>query len=234
MNKKLKDHVVEGSQIEFKQKLDELVIKARIINQWINENVQRSEKSVILMNLLTSISDYLQVTRDSLNLHISIIAISTRSIYELNVRIRSVLLNDEELKKWVSEAVTDKVQALEGILTLGHESENTHERAILRQEIARIQGLITKYGMPVIKNPENTGNLAKLVGLDAEHKALFKLFSKLVHPSSYMVNDHQNAASIDTQKILQIHAQLYAYDSITRICEALNVPNHISKQCSII
>ena len=99
MNKKLKDHVVEGSQIEFKQKLDELVIKARIINQWINENVQRSEKSVILMNLLTSISDYLQVTRDSLNLHISIIAISTRSIYELNVRIRSVLLNDEELKK---------------------------------------------------------------------------------------------------------------------------------------
>lgn len=234
MTKKLKDYVVDGSQIEFRQKLDKMIVEARIINQWIKKNIQRSEKSVILTNLLTSISDYLQVTRDSLNAHISIIAISTRSIYELNIRIRSVLLNDEELKKWASEAVTDKVQVLEGILTLGQESENVPERAILRQEIARIQGLIAKYGMPVIKNPESTGNLAKLVELDAEHKALFKLFSKLVHPSSYMVNDYQNAASIETQKILQVHAQLYAYDSITRICEALNVPENISKQYSVI
>lgn len=225
MAKKLKDYVVESSHSDFQNNLDKIIEQARIITLWINENVQRSVKSVALMNLLTAISDYIKVTRDSLNSHISILATSTRSIYELNVRVRTVLLNENELKNWFSEAVTDKVQILEGILTLGLKSESKSDRATLQQEIDRFQGLITKYEMPVIKHPTNTGSLAKLVGLEEEHKALFKLFSKLVHPSSYMVNDHKTASSIENKKILQIHAQLYAHDSITRIKEALNVPD---------
>lgn len=182
-----------------------------------------------MCNLLSSVSDYLEVTKNSLNSHISVLALSTRNIYEINVRLRSVIDQDEEQKNWASEAVTDKVQTLEGILLLGNESENITERLTLRQEIERLKNLITKHDMPVIKQPATTGSIAKTVGLEKEHKALFKLYSKLVHPSSYLVNDYNNAASIESQKLLQIHAQLYAHDSIERICKVLNVPIDVSK-----
>ena len=221
--------MVESTQVELKNNLDNVVEKCRFLILWIEKNIDRTERRVILCNLLIATADYLKLTKSSLNSHISAIAISTRSIYEINVKLRSLIADQENLRKWQSEAVTDKVQALDGILLLANDSESIAEQNIIKQEIERLNDLITKYGLPTIKQPISTGNLAKTVGLENEHNALFKLYSKLVHPSSYLVNDYNSAASIENRKILQIHAQLYAYDSISRICEALEVPYEVSK-----
>jgi len=228
MPKKLKDHVVEGSNLELKKSIDKIIKKSQFICRWIDKNLHRTERSVLLVNILNSVCDYLEVTKLSINQHISVLALSTRSIYELNVRLRT-LANEDEQKKWASEAVTDKVQTLEGIISLGTESENIQQRSILEAEIARLKQLITKYNLPSVKQPASTGNLAKTVDLESEHKGLFKLYSKLVHPSSYLVNDYSNSAAVENQKILQIHAQLYAHDSVSRICEELNIPFEVSK-----
>lgn len=229
MSKKLRDHLIESTQVELKNNLDNVAEKCRLLIIWIEKNIDRTERSVVLCNLLIATADYLDLTKSSLNFHISAIAISTRSIYEINIRLRSIIADQESLKKWQSEAVTDKVQALDGILLLANYSDNTAEKNILKQEIERLNGLITKYSLPTIKQPISTGNLAKTVGLENEHNALFKLYSKLAHPSSYLVNDYNSAASIENRKILQIHTQLYAYDSISRICKALEVPSEVSK-----
>ncbi|QZO15654.1 DUF5677 domain-containing protein [Pseudoalteromonas piscicida] len=228
MPKKLKDHVVEGSNLELKKNIDKIIKKSKFISRWIDKNVDRTEKSALLVNILNSLGDYLEVTKLSINQHISVLALSTRSIYELNVRLRT-LSNEEEQKKWASEAVTDKVQTLEGILSLSGENENMQQRMILESEILRLKQLVAKHNLPNIKQPASTGNLAKTVDLESEHKGLFKLYSKLVHPSSYLVNDYTNSASVENQKILQIHAQLYAHDSVSRICEELNIPYEVSK-----
>ena len=228
MTKKLKDHVVDGSNIQLRKNIDKMIKKSKFINRWISSNVERSEKSLILINILNSVCDYLEVSKLSIEQHISILALSTRSLYELNVRLRTVV-NEVEQKKWASEAITDKVQTLEGILSFGAENENNQQRLILEDEINRLQQLVNKYNLPTIKQPASTGILAKGVNLESEHKGLFKFFSKLVHPSSYLVNDYTNAASSENRKILQIHAQLYAHDSITRICEELDIPYDISK-----
>lgn len=229
MSKKLKDHVVDSTQAELKRNLDKIIKKIRFINRWIEKNIARTDRSVILYNLMRSTADYLELASSSLNSHISALALSTRSIYEINVRVRSLIENQENLKKWQSEAITDKVQVLEGILLLANESENLSEQFILEQEIVRLKGLVEKYELPTIKQPISTGNLAKTVGLEDEHNALFKLYSKLVHPSSYLVNDYDGASCNENQKTLQIHAQLYAHDSISTICEELDVPFEVSK-----
>ncbi|EMD1178444.1 hypothetical protein VP758_005063 [Vibrio harveyi] len=228
MSKKLKDHVVDGSNIELKKNIDKIVKKSKFIIRWIDKNVERTEKSVLLVNILNSVCDYLEVTKVSINQHISILATSTRSIYELNVRLRT-LSDENEQKKWASEALTDKVQTLEGILSLGNGNERTQERAILEYEITRLKNLAQKYNLPVIKQPASTGNLAKTVEMESEYKGLFKLYSKLVHPSSYLVNYYGNAASVENQKVLQIHAQLYAHDTLSQICEELSIPYEISR-----
>jgi len=149
-------------------------------------------------------------------------------MYELNVRLKT-LSDENEQKKWASEAFTDKVQTLEGILSLGSENENMQQRAILEREITRLKKLVTKYNLPIIKQPASTGNLAKTVAMESEHKGLFKLYSKLVHPSSYLVNDYVTAAAVENQNILQIHTQLYAHGIVSRICEELSIPYEISK-----
>lgn len=228
MAKKLKDHVVEGSNIQLINNIDKIVKKSKFISRWVSRNIDRTEKSVLLINILNSVCDYLEISKLSIEQHISILALSTRSIYELNVRLKT-LADEQEQKKWTSEAVTDKVQTLEGILSLGSEGENNEQKLILESEINRLKQLVAKYNLPTIKQPASTGNLAKNVDLESEHKGLFKLYSKLVHPSSYLVNNYDDAASSTNRKILQIHGQLYAHDVITRVCEELDIPFDVSK-----
>lgn len=228
MEKRLKDYVVEGDHVELKKKLDEIIEKSNVISYWIEKNKSRDVKSIALNNLLKSTSHYIEVMSSSLESHISILALSTRNIYEINVRIRSLIENEEELGKWLSESTTDKVQTLEGILLLTNDMENINEQNILQQEVIRLTGLINKYGLPIVKQPVSTGNLVKKVGLEEEHKSLFKLYSKLVHPTSYLINDFDGASSVLNQKILQIHAQLYAHDSINRVCLNLEIPYEVS------
>ncbi len=194
---------------------------------WINSNCQRSDQSIALVNLLSSSAQYIRVASDNLEGHISVCALATRSLYELNVRTRAVLSAHDNMLSWLSEALTDKIQTLEGFMALNTVRDMTVEHSVLRAEIDRLNALRGKYKLPTVKKPEDAGAIAPKVGLANEHKALFKLFSKLVHPSSYLTNDYGNAASKEVRAILQMHAQLYAWDTFGRICDAQSVPQEI-------
>jgi hypothetical protein len=191
---------------------------------WIKNNCQRTDQSITLVNILSSSAQYLRVAADNLEGHVSVLALATRSLYELNVRIRAILALHDQMQIWLSEGLTDNIQTLEGILALDTATEMNAERTVLRAEIDRLNALREKYKLPTIKKPADTGTIAPTVGLANEHKALFKLFSKLVHPSSHLTNNYENAASQQVRAILQIHAQLYAWDTFNRICDAQSVP----------
>ncbi len=64
--------------------------------------------------------------------------------------------------------------------------------------------------------------LAKAVGLESEYKAFFKLYSKYVHPSSWLVNrDPYWVQAWQWRTIFTVSAQLYAADTIERIKTAI-------------
>lgn len=191
---------------------------------WIKCNCQRTDRSLSLTNILTSSSQYLRVAADNLQSHISVLALATRNLYELNVRVRLILQSDDELKSWISEGLTDNIQTLEGLLTLDTVTEMSEIRTAYRAEIDRLNALRTKFQLPIVKRPADSGSIAPAVGMGNDHKALFKMFSKLVHPSSYLTNNYETAASDQVRAVLQIHIQLYAWDTFNRICEALSVP----------
>jgi len=195
----------------------------RLACKWISENVSRSEKTLALFNLLAASANYLDVAANNIEGHISTIALATRSLYEINLQTRDILFSSDSLRRWQGEAVTDKIQVLEGILGLDTVSALSEQRKALRTEIDRLLSLREKYRLPAGR-PSGTGEIAKSVGLAREHNTLFKLFSKLVHPSSYLTNDYGNAASDETAKNLQIHAQVYAWDTFSRICDAVSMP----------
>lgn len=192
--------------------------------RWIALHVQRGDRSLVLFNLLSATSDYLYVAALNLQTHTSVLALAARSLYELNLRARHVLASDDNIYLWQAEAVRDKIEVLEGILLFQTVGTAEDERAILRAEINRLKGLAAKYKLPQVERIPSTAQIAASVGQSNHHKALFKLFSKIVHPSSYLVNDYKNAASGNVPTILQIMVQLYAWDTFNRICDALRVP----------
>lgn len=182
--------------------------------------------NLALFNLLTASASYLKVAGDNIETHISVLAMVTRNLYEINLQVRDILRSSDGIQRWQAEAIADKIQMLEGILELDTVSDTASQRAVLQTEIDRLRSLRHKHGLPDIK-PVSAGNIAKSVGLSREHSALFKLFSKLVHPSSYLVNDYKNAASDEIRMTLQIHAQLYAWDTFGRICDAVSMPKSV-------
>lgn len=228
MQKRLKDHVRYSNQEVLIAAFSQLVDGSRKIKHWMDENLQRTEHQILFGNLLASSADYLDIAKQSSSMHISVLALSTRSLYEMNIRLRIMLDDESEISKWASELATDKVEVLKGILELDPQDQSADKRAFLENEIVRLKEIVRKHNLPKVTRPEGAYSIAKRVGLEREHKGLFKLFSKLVHPSSFLVNHYEGAASDENRMILQIHAQLYAIDTIQRICAALSVPAEIS------
>lgn len=223
-DKKLGDIVCIGTNKDVGHNLKQMEGEFLSICDWIRSNSPRNERNVTLFNLLASSAQYLGVASASLESHVSILALATRSLYEINLRTRSVILSEENMRQWHSEAVTDKIQVLEGLLELDTVNDMTTQRATLRAEVERLTAIREKYKLPTVNKPLDAGVIANDLGLSREHKSLFKLITKLVHPSSHLTNDYSNAASSETKSILQIHAQLYAWDTFSRICDAVPVP----------
>lgn len=68
-----------------------------------------------------------------------------------------------------------------------------------------------------------TASQAEAVGEKAEYEAFFKLYSKYVHPSSFLLNG--NPKSVHSPvffNILVIQAQRYAADSYERLKHSLD------------
>lgn len=223
-DKKLGDIVCIGTNKDVGHNLKQMEGEFLSICDWIRSNSPRNERNATLFNLLASSAQYLGVASASLESHVSILALATRSLYEINLRTRSVILSEENMRQWHSEAVTDKIQVLEGLLELDTVNDMTTQRATLRAEVERLTAIREKYKLPTVNKPLDAGVIANDLGLSREHKSLFKLITKLVHPSSHLTNDYSNAASSETKSILQIHAQLYAWDTFSRICDAVPVP----------
>jgi hypothetical protein len=225
--KPIKDHVIHGSFDDLLSSLKDMQRKFEEVYEWVELSVERNNKTLPVFNLFSSVIQYLKVLSLSVGQHVSVLALSTRSLYELNLTLRSVIGSQEGLDLWCSELVTDKIQAIEGLLEIKTVSHMTEQRKILQAEIDRIKKIRQRHKLPEVKTPASAGQLANLLGLSDEHRSLYKLFSKIVHPSSYLVNDYGSAASVEVQMILQIHAQLYAWDSFSRFCDRFNVPEAI-------
>ncbi|GIC79360.1 DUF5677 domain-containing protein [Moritella sp. F3] len=215
--KKLSDIVQNGTLEDIEKKLRELQLETVELHNFIIQNNSGDEVDVVLVNLLIAQSEFIEICGTNIHKNISVIALGTRSLYELLVRIKTIISNSEQVKKWSSEAITDNIQILEGILTLGHSDSNEHNTKALNDRIEHLKITRDKYELPEVKQPMPTGNLVDNVGLRAEHDGMYKLYSKLVHPSSFLVNFKESADTKNVRDILLIHAQLYSIAAINSI-----------------
>jgi|GEM_PF-1149056 len=226
-NKRLSEHIIIGNTDQVVSILKRMQSHFRGVCEWIPTHIERTAQAVIFHHLLRATANYLMIASANVNGHVSVLAVATRSLYELRLRTEYMINFPEHFSTWQAEAATDKIQLLEGIVGIQTDCEYTNEHAILIEEIKRIRELLKKYGFEELTTIPSTASIAKKLGKEDEHRSLFKLLSKLVHPSSYLVNDYENAASQEVYQVLQVKCQLYAWDIFTRTCDALAVPEDV-------
>jgi len=87
----------------------------------------------------------------------------------------------------MAETVDDHVELLRATIGIGEPGDPRVQ--ILRSELDRLESLKLKHKLPDLRRGDTQiATLAREVGLEREHKSLFKIFSKLVHPTAYLVN----------------------------------------------
>jgi len=139
---------------------------------------------------------------------IEVLALSARNTFELWLRLRHILGSDANCQSWRNEALTDQLQVLEAILGMEGPEET---KAVIREEIKRVKEHGTARGLSLGQRPAMITDLANATGQRAEYEAFYKLYSKLVHPSSWFVNWPVAVSTPMYRTMLSVNAQTYGW-----------------------
>lgn len=196
------------------------------ITSWMEGSTEFKTSGLFRSKYLIAKSaiDFVDITINNIDSHVSILALCTRNIYELNLRINHISENDENLKKWLAESIQDEIDIYEGILQL-ERVHNKHDH-IVQNEISRLKSLADKHSLE-LKKFSSTGSIASDLNERNEYNAVFKLFSKLVHPTSYLVNKKQSTETLATFNFLIVHNQLYSQMILQTLHESTKCPEEI-------
>jgi hypothetical protein len=146
----------------------------------------------------------------------------SRNLFEINLILRFILQSQDNLNRWQAEAATDERDMLLGVLSTATETTSIDHVNLVRDRISHIEAVLKRHGLEGRK-PLQTRNLAATVAMKDEYDAFFKLYSKYVHPTSWLVNGDPNRRE-EWKGVLIAHAQLYAGDTLQRITTALKNP----------
>lgn len=141
---------------------------------------------------------------------IEVTALSARNVFELWLRLIHTTSSEPNHQMWRDEALTDQLQVLEGILTLeGDQSK----KDVVRGEIDRVKRHGIARGLNSGVRPRMAGDLAQEIGEDVEreYRAFYKMYSKLVHPSSWAVNWPNASTSEMYRFALCVNGQAYGW-----------------------
>ncbi len=225
-NSSFNSSVKFGSIAEATEAVRESATRVASIAAYIRASRERNELNLALHNLTDRTSRELLRLAKNHDQGLDLLAWCTRNVFELNLLVRFVLLNEENAGRFLAEAAMDEQQILEGFLSISN-STSKEEYGIIERRIAEIDELAAIRGIKLLK-PIQTSKLAEIVGCADEYVGMFKFMSKYVHPSSWLVNK----PVIQTDNyfywdILVVHAQLYAMDSYERTRKALKIPESV-------
>jgi hypothetical protein len=188
---RIRDRKLDWASIDdVRSTFEQLIRTSSGVCTWIKDNKPRNDDILIPFNFLACGVTYLEITRNSLPAPIQLLALCTRSVYELYLLARKVLPDPQERRRWLDEMASDNVAVTEAWYELVGASSPL--AGTLRAQIDALKRRIVARGGNFSQKPSRILDIAKEFGLEKEHKALFGLFSKLVHPSAFLINGWQH------------------------------------------
>ena len=123
MSKRLGEKVQVTTPDETRRHFLQMFDHFRSVSDWIKHNADRTDYNLCIFNLLEATAVYLHFAAVGTEQHVSILALATRSVYELDLRARHVLASSENMVAWQSEAVLDQIEIYESLLRIPNSPE---------------------------------------------------------------------------------------------------------------
>lgn len=175
----------------------------------IRDSKSRDEKHLFLHNFVVYTAIQIKYLSVTLDFPTEFHAWIARNLFELSILARYVSLSADNLKEYSTELPNDEIEILEGM----KEIVPPEEKATLHDITDRITALknVTANYDRVLHRYKSTANLAKKTGMEKEYNAFFKLYSKYVHPSAWLIHGSTERVHRDEiKKTFLVQALLYA------------------------
>jgi Family of unknown function (DUF5677) len=133
-----------------------------------------------------------------------------RNLFEGYLLCAYIREDASRARQFVSQKGVDELQINEGFMTLCQD-QSEPSLQVVRERNDRIKWALNKHATPVSQRPWRVEFLAKQTGNQGEYEAFFKLYSKYVHPSSWLIFGEPNETDTPVlANIFLIQAQYYA------------------------
>jgi hypothetical protein len=223
---KLGDFVLFPEDEKYSERIEEIRASFCRCCDWIAENSAQSREVKVLHALLRQSIPFLELAIDARVDDLPKVSLAARFLFESEIRATHILADPANLTQWEAEAVTDGVEVIDGFLTLRAQSPHVDASAF-EKERARLLGLAQKYSLGENTKHLSARKLAKDVGRESDFDAFFKIYSKLLHPSSYFVNGLAEAHDGFIRDVLVTTLQENAISLVERVRAALGVPQEV-------
>ncbi|HCS63181.1 MAG TPA: hypothetical protein DIW64_03335 [Cellvibrio sp.] len=148
------------------------------------ENFPSDETVVAIKNLyLCAIQEAERIKESPQDIYT--IAISVRNLFEIYMISLYLKKSDEIINQWYGQLLKDVLDIQEGLISLFSKHGIHNSNLELAREQTINSGL--RNGVEQSK-PFNIKGIAKQLGWEEDYDAIYKLCSKIVHPSSVKVN----------------------------------------------
>jgi hypothetical protein len=151
---------------------------------------------------------------------VEIFALAARNTFELFLRIKHVIQSDQNCQAWREEAPRDQLQVYEGILKLNPPQSM---RNVFEAEMERVRQHATSRGLKP-RSFMTTRKLAEATKLEGEYDAFYKVYSKFIHPSSFVINWPAAASTPMHRDAFIFNLQIYGYRILETVQDSHGLP----------
>ncbi len=182
---------IYSSTKDVKAKLHEAVLQ---LNEKASTLDEKEELDFVLISM-RNLTNYTLILFERLIAYqqspIEFCAISARNLFECYLLIAFILSDPSKAKEFTGQKTSDELEIGEGFLSIT--KPGTQDTAIksIQDRISSVKKLMSQHEIPIEKH-WTVSFLAKQTNNKVEYEAFFKLYSKYIHPSSWIVNSFPN------------------------------------------
>jgi hypothetical protein len=188
---KFGDKTIYGSTEDIRANLNKVILQ---LNDKVSKLNEKKGLDFVLISM-KSLVNYTSLLLERLTIYqespIEFIAISARNLFECYLLVAFILSDPSRAKEFVGQKASEELEINEGFLSLTKTSTPEATIKSIQDRMTYIKELMKNYEIP-IKKHWTVSYLAKQTNNKIEYEAFFKLYSKYIHPSSWILNSPVN------------------------------------------
>jgi hypothetical protein len=182
--KTLKQLVKPGTDKDIASNLAKSAAQMKRIAEAIPINPANDFVGFAAQRILQYIAAEATAAQTALRKDIKLFAWRTRNILEGFLLLKHSVSSPKNAEIFLAQRIGDEQTILEGILGLAHEASG--DATPIKDRVAKCKAVLAKHGFSKA-SPWRVDQLADAVGMKEDYAAFYKLYSKYVHPSSWVI-----------------------------------------------